>query len=183
MKKREQLSKWAAGFLGVVCLILLFNLVRRFSQIKAGTTRPAGTAAVAAKAEARSAAASAGERLSRYDPELKLDLLKKLQSRPLPQMGRDPFASTAARPAPAAAPQEVAAAPPPPPPPPPLKAVGYMDLAGGVREAYVSFEEQVYSVHEGDTIAGKFKVVKVTPTEVEVQDGSSNETIKLPITQ
>jgi len=183
MKKREQLSKWAAGFLGVVCLFLLFNLVRSFSQIKAGTARTAGTAAVAAKAEARSAAASGGERLSRYDPELKLNLLKKLQNRPLPQMGRDPFAYTAAaRPAPAAAPQEAAAAPAPPPPPP-LKAMGYMDMAGGVREAYVSFEEQVYSVHEGDTIASKFKVLKVTPTQVEVQDVSSSETIKLPIAQ
>ena len=82
------------------------------------------------------------------------------------------------RPSAAAAP-----AAPAPPPPPPLKAMGYMEMPGGVREAYLSYEDQVYSVHEGDTIANKFKVLQVTPTQVEVEDASSKEKLKLPITQ
>jgi len=183
MKKREQLSKWAVGVLGVVCLVLLVNLVRSFRQVRAGTARAAGSVTVAAgKTQARSASPAGVSGLSRYDPELNLELLKKLQSRPLSLIGRDPFAfqsPTPPQPPASAAPQ--APAPPAPPPPPPLKAMGYADMPGGVREAYVSYEDQVYSVQEGDTIANKFKVLKVSPTQVEVEDASSKEKLKLPI--
>jgi len=185
MKKREQLSKWAVGVLGVVCLVLLVNLVRGFKQARAGTSGAISPAAVAArKTQARSEAPAGVGGLSRYDPELNLELLKKLQSRPLSPLGRDPFAfesPSPPRPAASAAPQGPAPAPPAPPPPPPLKAMGYADMPGGVREAYVSYEDQVYSVQEGDTIASKFKVLKVSPTQVEVEDASSKEKLKLPI--
>jgi hypothetical protein len=138
----------------------------------------------AGKTQARSASAAGVSGLSRYDPELNLELLKKLQSRALSPIGRDPFAfqsPTPPRPAASAGPQEAAPAPPAPPPPPPLKAMGYSDMPGGGREAYVSYEDQVYSVHEGDTIANKFKVLKVSPTQVEVEDASSKEKLKLSI--
>ena len=61
--------------------------------------------------------------------------------------------------------------------------MGYSDMPGGVKEAYVSYEDEVYSVHEGDTIAYKFKVLAVSPTEVELEDASSKEKLKLPISQ
>ena len=189
MKKREQLSKWAVGVLGVVCLVLLVNLVRSFRQVRAGAARAAGSVTVAAgKTQARSEAPAGVSGLSRYDPGLNLELLKKVQSRPWSPVGRDPFSfqsPTAPQPTASAAPQAAAQAPAPPAPPPPapLKAVGYSDMPGGVREAYVSYEDQVYSVQEGDTIAGKFKVLKVSPTQVEVEDASSKEKVKLPITQ
>jgi hypothetical protein len=183
MKNREQLSKWAVGVLGVVCLVLVVHLVRSFGRIRVKTAAAAGHTAAGARAPLRSDTARRGDTVSQYDPELKLALLKKLTSRPPAQISRDPFAYTPpARPAPPGAPPE-AAAPPAPPPPPPLKAVGFMEMPGGAREAYVSYEDQVYSVQEGDTIANKFKVLKVTPAQVEVQDESSKETIKLPVTQ
>ena len=182
MKKREQLSKWAVGVLGVVCLVLLVNLVRSFRQVRAGTARAAGSVTVAAgKTQARSSSPAGVSGLSRYDPELNLELLKKLQSRPLLPIGRDPFAFESPAPPRAAASPAPQAAAPAPPPPPPLKAMGYADMPGGVREAYVSYEDQVYSVQEGDTIANKFKVLKVSPTQVEVEDASSKEKLKLPI--
>ena len=184
MKKREQLSKLAVGVLGVVCLVILVNLVRSFRQARVGTAKATGTVAVATgKTRAQSGASAVAGELSRYDPELNLSLLKKLQSQPLSPIGRDPFAfesSAPPRPAASEAPQAAAAAPPPPPP---LKAMGYADMPGGVREAYVSYEDQVYSVQEGDTIANKFKVLKVSPTQVEVEDASSKEKLKLPIAQ
>ena len=187
MKKREQLSKLAVGVLGVVCLVILVNLVRSFRQARVGTAKATGTVAVATgKTRAQSGASAVAGELSRYDPELNLSLLKKLQSQPLSPIGRDPFAfesSAPPRPAASAAPQAPAPALPAPPPPPPLKAMGYADMPGGVREAYVSYEDQVYSVQEGDTIANKFKVLKVSPTQVEVEDASSKEKLNLPIAQ
>ena len=189
MKKREQLTNWAVGVLGVVCLVLLVNLVRGFRQARARTSGVTSPAAVATrKTQARSEAPAGVSGLSRYDPGLNLELLKKVQSRPWSPVGRDPFSfqsPTAPQPTASAAPQAAAQAPAPPAPPPPapLKAVGYSDMPGGVREAYVSYEDQVYSVHEGDTIADKFKVLKVSPTQVEVEDASSKEKLKLPIAQ
>jgi hypothetical protein len=186
MKRREQLTKWAVGVLGVVCLVLFVNLVRGFKQARAGTSGTASPAGVAARTtQARNEAPAGVSGLSRYDPELNLELLKKVQSRSLSPVGRDPFvfqSPTPPRPAGSAAPQAAPEAPAPPPPSP-LKAMGYSEMPGGVREAYVSYEDQVYSVQEGDTIASKFKVLKVSPTQVEVEDASSKEKLKLPITQ
>ena len=188
MKKPEQLSKWAVGILGIVCLGLVVNLVWNYRQVRAGTAKAASSVKVApGKIQARSEARAAVSGLSRYDPDLKLDLLKKVQGRPLTSLGRDPFAFQSPAPprpaASAAAAPTAAPAPPAPPPPPPLKAMGYSDMPGGVREAYVSYEDQVYSVHEGDTIGNKFKVLTVSPTQVEVEDATSKERLKLPISQ
>jgi hypothetical protein len=184
MKKQGQFSKWAVGVLGVVCLVLLVNLVRNLRQARAGEAKAASSViAPARKIQARSQPPAGVSGLSRYDLELNLALLKKVQSRPFTPISRDPFAfqaRTAPRPADSTAPQAVA---PVPPQPPPIKAVGYSDMPGGVREAYVSYEDEVYSVHAGDTIANKFKVLAVSPTEVEVEDASSKEKLKLPISQ
>ena len=189
MKKQERYSRWVVGVLGVVCLVLLVNLVRGFRPARAGTAGATSPVAVAAsKTQVRSEVPGAGSGLSRYDPELNLELLKKLQGRPLVPIGRDPFGFQSPAPpraAASAAPAGEAPAPgsPAAPAPQPLKAMGYLDMPGGVREAYVSYEDQVYSVHEGDTIGNKFKVLSVSPTQVEVEDASSKEKLKLPIAQ
>jgi ribosomal protein L24 len=61
--------------------------------------------------------------------------------------------------------------------------MGYSEKAGGVHEVYVSDEDQVYVVHEGDTVAGKYKILKITPKTVTVEDVSSHQTADLPIPQ
>ena len=71
---------------------------------------------------------------------------------------------------PAPAKPSVAEVAPLPPEPILLKPLGYVEKAGGRVEAIVSDEDQVYVVHEGETVADKYKVLKISSTAVEVAD-------------
>ncbi len=182
MTKRAQLEKWARVSLGAVCLLLLINLVSQFGGIRVGASRtsmpPPGNS------DKRLKPNSAGfDELARYDTNVHLELLKEFRSRPVPQFGRNPFEIPAARsaPAPVSTAPVTAPQPTPPPPPPPiaLKALGYTEMAGK-QEAIVSDDEQTYVVHEGDTVAQKYRVLKITPKFVEVEDVSSHQTAQLP---
>jgi len=183
MKTGSQIEKWVAGFLGVVCLALILNMVFRSGARAGGTRPPARSAAPAARARAGSGVAAGSDELARYDPRVRLDLLKEIQDRPLPKLARNPweFEARAARAPQAKGEAPVAPAPPPKPPPPPLKAVGVTQKSGGINEAIVSDEQEIYIVHEGETFARRFRVVKITPSQVEIDDDTTHETIRLPI--
>jgi hypothetical protein len=191
MKATGHIEKWGAGVLGAVSFALLVNLVLQINRGRAGDTRPKAMTPPRAKATTLPGAkAPAGKQrvsdeLSRYDPVVKLDLLKELEDRPLPELDRNPFEFVAA-PANAAPAQTAAAAPaaaaqPPPPPPVTLKPMGYSEGKGGVKEAMVSDEDQVFVVHEGDSIGTRYKVIKITPTVITVEDATIHQTVDLPV--
>lgn len=188
MKATGHIQKWGAGVLGAVSFALLVNLVLQINRGRAGDTRPRATASPRAKATTLPGAkAPAGKQrvsdeLSRYDSVVKLDLLKELEDRPLPELNRNPFEFVAA-PANAAPAQTAAAAPAEQPPAPPvtLKPMGYSEGKGGVKEAMVSDEDQVFVVHEGDSIGTRYKVIKITPTVITVEDATINQTVDLPV--
>jgi hypothetical protein len=46
--------------------------------------------------------------------------------------------------------------------------LGYVEKADGEREAIVAVRDQVYLVHEGELFAEKYKVVRVTPSSIEI---------------
>ncbi len=56
-------------------------------------------------------------------------------------------------------------------------------MPGGVKEAFATLEDQVFVVHEGDVIASKYKILKITPLVVTVEDASSHQIVDLPIPQ
>jgi hypothetical protein len=56
-------------------------------------------------------------------------------------------------------------------------------MPGGVKEAFVSLEDQTLVVHEGDVVASKYKILKITPSAVTVEDGSAHQVVDLPIPQ
>jgi len=185
MRVKSQLEKWATGFLGVVCLLLVLNLALR-NGVKAGASRAAlSSRAAPAATRSQPLADRVADELARYDPGVHLDLLKELQSRPLPRLARNPFEfeAKAAPLTPASAAAPTAPAPPPPPAPPPLKAMGYTQKAGGVHEAIVTDDQEIYIVHEGDTFANRFRVLKISPSAVEVDDETTHQTLRLPIPQ
>ena len=49
-----------------------------------------------------------------------------------------------------------------------VKPLGYVEKAGGEREAIVEFRDQVYLVHQGELFAGKYRVVQLTPISVQI---------------
>ena len=184
MKLSGQREKWATVLLAVVCLALVINIAQSSRPVRAGGARPSPSPA--SPATRRSVSPNhAKEDVAQDDPEVRLGLLKEFQSRPLPELDRNPFEFPPAHvdhnPQPTAPPPTPP--PPPPPPPMPIKALGYAEKAGAVREAYVTDDDQVYVVHAGETFAGHFRVLKIDPQRIEIQDDSSRQTAQLPFPQ
>ena len=187
MKLPAGINQWLTGILGLVSVLLIAHLVGQITNPRPVRSTPLPTAGRAARASAAKAPARSGpDDLARYDPSIHLEALKQLASRGLPEENRNPFDYAGAAPAKvaeAAAPTAAAPAPPPPPPPPPIKARGYNEGPGGSKSAFVSFQDQAQEVQEGDTVGSKFKVVKITPTAVTVEDAETHQTTELPIPQ
>ena len=123
------------------------------------------------------------DEFARYDPALNLGELKDILSRPAPPPGRNPFELKAPPKVLAKNPEPPPPQAPPPPPPIPLKAVGYSEKPGGVKEAYVSDDQEVYVVHEGEEFGKRYKAIKITPQQIEVDDQTSHQTVQLAIPQ
>jgi hypothetical protein len=118
---------------------------------------------------------------------LRLDVLKEIDERPLPELTRNPFEFG---PTPAQIAEEERIkntppppAPPPPPPPVPFKAMGYQQDTKGQRIAYLSDEQETYIVREGQEFGQRFKVLKITDASVEVQDETYHQIVQLPYPQ
>src|SRR5713226_5023283 len=138
MKIKGRTEKWVRVVLGAGCALLVINLVLQFGGVRAGASR------VLAPAAARRPPQNNLDDLSHYDPSLRFDLLKKLQTQPPPKVTRDPFELERPAAPPQPAPAPVAPPPPPPPPPIPLKALGYTEKGPGRQEAFVTDDEQTY---------------------------------------
>jgi len=185
MKVTPQAQKWLSAGLAVVCVVLVLNLVLRSGRVRATASRPPAPTGAAGDEQGQAASSARKEAaLSSEGVELRLEEWKALQARPLPRLARNPFEveRPAAGPSVAATPQALANQPPPPPPIP-LKPLGHSLNLKGVEEAFVTDDDQVYVVHEGEVFAGKYRVLRITPSFVEVQDETSRQTIQLPYPQ
>ena len=194
MKLKGHVEKWAGGVLGTVSAILLLHLVVQFSGVRAAARRLLPSAALPAADKGK---ASANDNLAQFDPAVRLDDLKRLDERPLPELSRNPFefvlppAPPKPETAPGAAPAPAA---PPPPPPISLHPMGYLEDPSGEKMASVCDQsapgpqgcaatDQVYLVHEGESVANRYKIVKITPTAVTVEDATTHQTAELPMPQ
>jgi len=205
MKSTGRMEKWAIALLGALSLVLIVTLVVQYNRVRAGAKRRAavipakpvlrgsggaGIGPLHAKAGAPARAkAAAGKRklteeLSRYNSLVKLDLLKEFEARSLPELKRNPFEFVTV-PTQVSRVQTAGEAPgpaqPPAPPPVTLKVMGYSEGVGGVKEAMVSDEDQVFVVHAGDSVGARYKVIKITPTAVTVEDATLHQTVDLPV--
>jgi hypothetical protein len=180
-KPKARLDRWVSAALGLLCLFLLAYLVRHsgvWAQAPAPPSKPGGALSASARGQGRR------DELAQFDPVVKLELLNELQSRPAPHFSRNPFEYPAPKlpPAPPVVTTPTPPATPVPPPPPPLKALGFMEKAGGVREATLTDEaDNIYVVHENETFATRYKVLKITPTVIEIEDTTTQQTLQLPV--
>jgi len=185
MRLRSALEKWASGVLGMVCVLLLVNLVWH-NVVRAGSPKPSLSEQrdqQARKASPPQAAPPVYNDLSKYDSQIKTGELKQIQSRPKVDIERSPFAYPAPpKPPQTVTPVEKQGPPPPPPPPPiPLTMIGYSEKAGGVKEALLEDKDDIYVVHEGETVNKKYQITKINATSVEIVDSESRQTAQLPL--
>ena len=184
MKMPAGIEKWGSGVLGVVSLLLAANLVNQFRHTRPGIVQAAPGHKTAPKAGAEGKVPShAADDLSAYDPAVHLEALKELDARPLPDTSRSLFSFVEPPPPPAPPPSPGQVQAPPAPPPVQMKIMGYNEMPGGVKQAFASYQDQMVVVQEGDVVGSRYKVLKITPMAVVVEDATSHETTELPVPQ
>lgn len=117
------------------------------------------------------------------NPQIRWAELERARKTEYKSSGRNPF-SAIPPPTPAEVkrlktPPPVVVPPPPPPPteaklPPNLKYFGYGTVpTGSARRAFFTDGEDVYIVTEGDTLLGRYRILRVGNSNLEFQDISS----------
>jgi len=133
--------------------------------------------------------AKPGERHS-LDPTLRLDWLKISEDTKYEGKGRNIFRAEMDIPKPIVTPRTdkppEQTGPPPPPPPPPinLKFFGFASKPGEPKRIFLATEGgDVFIAGEGDIIDRRYRVLRITPIAVEVEDVLYNNRQSIPLTQ
>jgi len=177
-----------AGGLVIVAAFALYNWV--FTSQDAETATTAATVAVPATTVQKPGKPATRKGTNTVlaqslDPTLRLDVLKSSEEVTYKGSGRDIFQS---QPEPAVIPKEVkkviATGPPPPPPPPPipLKFYGFSGSKSGPKQVFLSKGEDIFIAKEGQIIDRRYKILKIGPNSVEVEDVLNNNRQTLPLT-
>jgi hypothetical protein len=124
------------------------------------------------------------------DPSLRYDWLKASEDTKYEGNGRNIFMAQAEIPQPVANPQtdaekEKEKGPPQPPPPPPinLKFYGFASKPGEPKKVFLSQGEDIFIASEGQIVDRRYKVLRISPVSVEIEDVLSNNRQMIPLTQ
>jgi len=184
----------AIGLMVVAGLVLLYNFSDSSPSAATPAFVPPGTPSQTAtparptpRTKGRGKKASAAARS--LDPTLRYDWLKASEDTKYEGNGRNIFLAQAEIPQPVAPAQTEeeklkAQGPPPPPPPPPinLKFFGFASKPGEGKKIFLSEGEDVFIAAEGDVVNRHYKVLRISPTSVEIEDVLNNNRQSIPLT-
>ena len=122
------------------------------------------------------------------DPRLRIDLLKAAESTEYEGRGRNIFRGEAEAPPVTEKPVvPVMTQPEPqgPPPPPPIniKFFGFASRSGEARQVFLSQNGDIFVAKEGDIVNRRYRIVRINPTSIEVEDVLSNNRQSIPLQQ
>ncbi len=125
------------------------------------------------------------------DPTLHPELMAQAESLEYTGNGRNIFSLTSVPvdiPKPVKTPRNeqqasIPIGPPPPAPPPPidLKFFGFSARQSGARRAFLLKGDDVFIASEGEVVDHRYKVVKIAPTSIQVEDIPYANTQSLPL--
>jgi hypothetical protein len=118
------------------------------------------------------------------DPELRLKLLESSEGTKYEGTGRNIFVpALEAIPKPVESGLTKPSGPPPPPPPPPinLKFFGFASHAGEPKRVFLAQGDTVFIGTEGEIVDRRYKIVRINPTSVEIEDVLNNNRQTLPL--
>lgn len=128
--------------------------------------------------------------VSANDPTLHLEWLKNSEKAEYKGSGRNIFReedtiahNQAPKRAPVVPPRQTSPPPPPPAPPINLKFFGFANQPGQPKKVFLSHNDDVFVGYEGQIINRRYKIVRINPNSVEVQDVLTNTTQSLPLLQ
>lgn len=121
------------------------------------------------------------------NPPVDLPLIRWAQSRapqaaPNPGVDRNPFefaGETPGVPRPLGSVPVAPSASLPSAPPVTLKALGYAESAGSTPQAIISDDVSIYVVRAGDSFAGRFQVLSIDPSGVDIDDRLAGRSLRL----
>ena len=122
------------------------------------------------------------------DPTLRYDWLKASEDTKYEGNGRNIFLAQAEIPQPVdngnTDKSKESEGPPPPPPPPPinLKFFGFASKPGEAKKVFLSEGEDVFIAAEGEVVNRHYKVLRISPTSVEIEDVLNNNRQNIPLT-
>jgi hypothetical protein len=157
------------------------------SPIPAPARKPQTVRTSRSKPGSKKASAAAEPSL---DPLLRFDWLKASEDTKYSGSGRNIFRAEDVV-IPKAVVKRVAQAPvgpqlpPPPPPPPPinLKFFGFANKPGEPKKVFLSQGEDIFIAGEGEIVDRRYKVLRITPTSVEIEDVLNNNRQMIPLLQ
>jgi hypothetical protein len=186
----------AAG-LGVVALLLIGHWLLSSDSgptpsTAAAVSSPASPAPAPRPQRGGSNTKKVNTKPRSLDPTLRFDWLRASEDTKYEGKGRNIFLAQVDIPAPVVSPvtkQEEPPAPPPGPPPPPppppinLKFFGFASKPGEPKRVFLSEGEDVFIAGEGEIVDRRYKIVRITPMAVEVEDVLNNNRQSIPLTQ
>jgi hypothetical protein len=126
------------------------------------------------------------------DPTLRLDWLKLSEDTEYKGSGRNIFQAQIEPPKPIAPavtdhpkPVNVAPVPTGPPPPPPIELVffGFASRPGETKRVFLRQGGDVFIAGEGEIVDRRYKVLRIMPSAVEIEDVLNNNRQEIPLTQ
>jgi len=136
-------------------------------------------------------AAEQQQTIATLDPRLQLGMLKSTENVEYKGAGRNIFRAEAEPVIPDVytPPKDVGKVTPPPPPQPPppqpinLKFFGFASKPGEAKSIFLSQGEDVWVAKEGEIVNRRYKILKILPNAVDVQDMLTNNRQSIPLTQ
>jgi hypothetical protein len=184
----------ATGLMAAAVVVFLFN----FNGSSPSASAPANTAFPSAVSppitppRPASRTKTHGKKVSAaprsLDPTLRYDWLKASEDTKYEGTGRNIFLAQAEIPQPVGPgntdkPKEPEGPPPPPPPPPiNLKFFGFASKPGESKKIFLSEGEDVFIAAEGDVVNRHYKVLRISPNSVEIEDVLNNNRQSIPLT-
>ncbi len=194
--ENKKKTMWAAVLGGLAVLLLAYQ----FLPMLIGSSPPGSNAQAAAPVPLRVTATKGGRAAKKLhteslDPTLKLDLLASSERTEYQGSGRNIFVSQAeeiptprgtglAMPKKAEETQIYRPPNPPPQMPIPLKFSGFANRPGEPKKVFLIQGEDVWVAGEGEIVNRRYKVVRISPTSVDIQDVvNSGPPQSIPLTQ
>jgi hypothetical protein len=195
----DKTKVYLASGLGLVMLVLLGRFL--WQTFGPSPTPEVAPVAVVAPAQPVSTGSSASRSASAHpatkltglaalDPTLHPEIMKQAESLEYSGRGRNIFSLTSAPvdiPKPIAHVRQAAVntGPPPPPPPPPINLgfYGYAAEKGGQKQAFLLKGDDIFIASEGDVVDRRYRIGKIGPASVQVEDIPYHNTQTLPLRQ
>ena len=179
----------------VVLMVLALILLGRWMFSSGGDSPAAANSPATVTApttqpptvRARTRGKKANDASRSLDPSLRYDWLKASEATKYEGKGRNIFRAQIDIPRPD--PSFTTKLPPPqptgPPPPPPinLKFFGFASKPGEPKKIFLSQGEDVFIAGEGEIVDRRYRILRISPMSVEVEDVLNNNHQSIPLTQ